>query len=173
MRFAEPDLLWLLLLLPILGLLTWLVARARRRTLERFAGGREHASRFTGAVSQNRRAVKALLVLAALGAGLVAAARPQWGTRLEPINRRGVDVVFVIDTSLSMAAEDVPPNRLGQARHVASSLLRRLGGDRIAIVTFAGKGTLACPLTLDHEAALLFLDSLDVDLVPVPGSSIA
>jgi Ca-activated chloride channel family protein len=113
------------------------------------------------------------LLLLAAGAGIVALARPQWGVRLEPIERRGVDVVLVLDTSLSMATQDAAPDRLGLARHAAGELIRRLGGDRVALVTFAGKATLSCPLTLDHEAARLFLDSVDVESVPVPGTALA
>lgn len=173
MRFAEPALLWLLLALPVLGLLAYLAARSRRRSLERFAGGVEHVVRFTDTISPNRRAIKALLLLLAIGAAIVALARPQWGTRLEPIARKGVDVVLVIDTSRSMSAEDVAPNRLGQARHAAASLIKALASDRVALVTFAGRGTLTCPLTLDHDAALLFLDTIDVDLIPVQGSSLS
>ncbi len=172
MRFADPAILWLLLFLPVLGLAAFWSGAHRRRRLARFAGGAERVARFTGSVSRNRRAAKTLLLLLAVASGLMAAARPQWGTRLEPITRRGVDVVLVMDTSRSMAAEDVAPSRLSQARHAASSLVRRLAGDRIALVTFAGKGSLTCPLTLDYEAALLFLDAVDVDLLPVQGSSI-
>jgi len=173
MRFADPQILWLLGALPVLALLAGLVAQARRRALRRFAGGAAHVPRFVTEVSGNRRATKVLLLLVAAGSGIVAAARPQWGVRLEPITRRGVDVVVVLDTSLSMAAEDVPPNRLGQARHAAASLIRQLAGNRIALVTFAGRGTLACPLTLDQEAALLFLESVDAEAVPIPGSAVS
>ena len=173
MRFAEPDLLWLLLMIPLLALAIGLASRYRRKALERFAGGAAHLDRFSGEVSSHRRVVRALLWLLAAAAIIVAASRPQWGTRLEPITRRGVDVVVVLDTSLSMAAEDVPPSRLGQALHAASSLLRQLAGNRVSLVTFAGKATLLCPLTLDHAAARLFLDSVDVESVPVPGTALA
>jgi Ca-activated chloride channel family protein len=173
MRFAAPQVLWLLLALPLLALAGALAAQARRRSLRRFAGGPANATRFAASVSANRRATKALLLLLAAGSGIVAAARPQWGVRLEPITRRGVDVAVVLDTSLSMSAEDVPPNRLGQARHAAASLIRQLAGNRIALVTFAGRGTLACPLTLDYEAALLFLEAVDAEAVPIPGSAIS
>jgi len=172
MRFADPGILWLLLLLPVLGLGALAAAALRRRKLQRFAGGAENVVRFASVVSRNRRAAKTLLLLLAVGSALIAVARPQWGSRLEPITRRGVDVVLVMDTSRSMAAEDVAPNRISQARHAASSLVRRLAGDRIALVTFAGNGSLTCPLTLDSEAVLLFLDAVDVDLLPVQGSSI-
>ncbi len=173
MRFAEPTLLWLLLLLPVLAALALLGSRVRRRALARFAGGTEHLGRFSGEVGSNRRAVKTLLLLVAMAAGVLAAARPQWGTRLEPITRRGVDVVVVLDTSVSMLADDVAPNRLALARHAAASLLQRLSGNRVALVTFAGKATLACPLTLDQGAAILLLEAVDAEAVPVPGSAIA
>jgi Ca-activated chloride channel family protein len=89
------------------------------------------------------------------------------------VSRTGSDVVVVLDTSLSMAAADVSPNRLELARHSAVSLVRRLAGNRISLVTFAGKATVACPLTLDSEAVLLFLDSVDLEAVPVPGTALA
>ncbi|HZN55199.1 MAG TPA: VWA domain-containing protein, partial [Candidatus Polarisedimenticolaceae bacterium] len=75
--------------------------------------------------------------------------------------------------SKSMAAADVAPSRLGRAVRAASSLLDRSEGDRIALVTFAGKAALACPLTLDHEAVRLFLDAVDVESVSVPGTALA
>lgn len=173
MRFASTSVLYLLLLLPVLGAGMALAAWRRRRLLERFAAGASHASRFTTEVSPHARVAKALLLLLALAAGIVAAARPQWGTRLETVNRKGLDVVIAVDTSQSMAARDVAPDRLGQARHAAASLVDRLGGDRVALVTFAGEASLACPLTLDQEAVKILLDALDVEIVPVAGTALA
>ena len=173
MRFAEPQALWLLLLLPLIAAAARAGAFRRKRALRRFAGGASYVARFTGQVSVHRRAAKLLLLLFAVGCGVIALARPQWGTRLEEIRRKGVDVVVAVDTSLSMATEDAAPSRLGQARHEIVTLIGLLAGDRIGLVTFAGDATLACPLTLDHAAVRLFLDSLDVETVPVPGTSLA
>jgi Ca-activated chloride channel family protein len=173
MRFAEPRLLWLLLVVPVWATAAGAAAARRRSALCRFAGGRAYAGRFTDQVSAHRRAAKQLLVLVAFAAAVVALARPQWGTRLEPIQRRGVDVVIALDTSLSMAAEDVAPSRLEQARHEIGTLLDRLVGDRVGLVTFAGEATLTCPLTVDHDAVRLFLDAVDVEAVPVAGTSLA
>ncbi len=173
MRFAQPDALWWLLMLPVLATTLLWAARRRRRALERFAGSGQWRERFTGQVSKHRRAVKTILWLVAAAATVIAAARPQWGTRLEPITRRGVDVVIAVDTSLSMAAEDVPPNRLGQALYSASALIDELGGNRVGLVSFAGRASLLCPLTVDHGAVKLFLSTLDVESVPIPGTALA
>lgn len=173
MRFAAPAVLWFLLLLPVAAAAAWAAARARRRRLERFAGGRAFLGRFTAQASAHRRVAKLMLLFGATGFGIVAAARPQWGTRLEPVTRKGVDVVVLLDTSMSMAAADVSPSRLDQARHAASSLLGRLEGDRVGLVTFAGHPVVDCPLTLDVEAARLLLGAVEVELEPVQGTALA
>lgn len=173
MRFAAPLLLWWLAVVPLVAALIAAASILRRRALRRFAGGAGREGRFLGQVSAHRRAVKAILLLAALAAAVLAAARPQWGAGVEPVTRKGVDVVVLIDTSRSMAAADVPPDRIGAARHAAASLIDRLGGDRVALVTFAGKGAIACPLTVDHAAVTLFLDAVDVETTSVPGTALA
>jgi Ca-activated chloride channel family protein len=173
MRFAAAGLLWLLLALPILALLALLGAARRRRALRSFAGGADYAWRFGAEVSPNRRAAKLLLLLFALGAFVVAAARPQWGTRLEPVTRRGADVVLVLDHSLSMAADDLAPSRLEHARNAIATLLEQLAGDRVALLTFAGEPTLLCPLTVDHAALRLFLDTVQAESMQVPGTALA
>jgi Ca-activated chloride channel family protein len=173
MRFAVPELLWALLALPLLAAAMWGAAVARRRALTRFGGGPALVGRHTRETSPHRRAVKALALLAAVGFGVVAAARPQWGAGTETVSRKGIDLVVLIDTSRSMSAQDVSPSRLARAVREASLLLDALGGDRVALVTFAGKPALACPLTLDHEAVKLFLEELDTEAVSVPGTALA
>jgi Ca-activated chloride channel family protein len=79
----------------------------------------------------------------------------------------------VLDNSLSMAAEDMAPSRLAYARHAIDSLLSRLAGNRVALITFAGQATLACPLTLDHAAVRLFLDAVEAESIQVPGTALA
>ena len=173
MRFAEPVILWALLAVPLLALLFVYAGLRRRRALGAFAGGEAHVARFRGEVSADRRAAKVIAVLVAVTAAIVAAARPQWGQGTETITRKGIDLAIVLDTSKSMAAADVAPSRLARGVRAASSLLARLEGDRIALVTFAGKAAISCPLTLDHEAVRLFLDAVDVEAVSVPGTALA
>lgn len=173
MRFAEPQLLWALLAVPAIAGLFALGAALRRRALAAFAGGAAQGERAGASVSAHRRAAKALCLLAAATAGILAAARPQWGQGTETISRKGIDAVIVLDTSLSMAAADVTPSRLARAVHEASTLIDRTEGDRVGLVTFAGAPALACPLTVDHEAVRLFLDAVDVEAVSVPGTALA
>ncbi|HKQ61857.1 MAG TPA: VWA domain-containing protein, partial [Candidatus Polarisedimenticolaceae bacterium] len=116
---------------------------------------------------------KALLLQVGLLCGVLAAARPQWGTRLETVTRRGIDVAIVLDTSLSMAATDLAPSRLESARHAIASLLERLTGDRVTLVTFAAQGSTACPLTVDHAAIRLFLEVATPELEAGQGTGLA
>jgi len=172
MRFAAPGYLWMLLALPLMAALFVLAFRRRRRALEIF-GDLRLVRRLAATSSTERRVVKAALIVAAAFFLMLALARPQWGARLETVTRKGVDVVVAVDTSLSMMAEDVKPNRLAQARAAVSSLIEELQGDRIGLVAFSGRAYVACPLTLDYAAASLFLDVLEPDLIPVPGTAIA
>ena len=173
MRFADPAILWALVAVPLLALLVVYAGLRRLKALAVFAGSEAHVARFRGEVSTNRRAAKTMALLVAVTAAIVAAARPQWGQGTETITRKGIDLAIVLDTSKSMAAADVAPSRLARGVRAASGLLDRLEGDRIALVTFAGKSAVACPLTLDHEAVRLFLEAVDVEAVSVPGTALA
>ena len=113
-----------------------------------------------------------LSLLALLGVG-AALARPRWGDRVEKAERRGSDVVLMLDTSASMRAADVSPSRFVLARQAASSLLERLAGDRVALVACEGEAQTLVPLTLDMAAAGLFLDALEPGIGAKPGTSLA
>ena len=173
MRFAHPEILWFLLALPALALAGWIATARKRRALRRFAGGADTLQRFTQDISTHRRVAKVLLLQLALLTSLLAAARPQWGKLVDEVQQAGVDVVVLMDTSLSMAAEDLAPSRLELARDEIDTLLEALAGDRVALITFAGLPSLACPLTVDHGAVRLFLDAVEPEVVQVPGTALA
>ena len=99
-------------------------------------------------------------------------ANPQVGTRLEEVKREGIDLFVVLDVSLSMKAEDIRPSRLEKAKLDVSDLLKKLSGDRVGMVVFAGDAFVQFPLTADYAAADLFISAIDVDAVPVPGTMI-
>jgi Ca-activated chloride channel family protein len=115
-------------------------------------------------------AVLTLLVALGLGGAL---ARPRWGKTAETAQRRGADVVFVLDTSASMRAADVSPSRFVLARQAAQSLLSRLGSDRAALIACEGEAQALVPLTLDAAAVGLFLDAMEPGMGAKPGTSLA
>ena len=172
MRFANPDWLnWLWALLPAAALLLLLALRQRRR-LARFSQSARVLERLLGEVSYLKKGLALLLALAALAFGLLALARPQWGTRMENVTRKGVDVLIAVDSSFSMNTSDVPPNRLAKAKEELLSLLQRLSEARVGVVSFAGSAFLQCPLTIDRAAAGMFLEILDTGHIPDPGTDI-
>lgn len=171
LQFAEPDYLWALLALPVLGGLFYLLHRRRGRLLRQFV-----SQGLTAQLAPDRSAGKYSLKLGALLLGLgcliLAAANPQVGTRLEEVKREGIDLFVAMDVSLSMKSEDIRPNRLEKAKRDVSNLLGRLSGDRVGLIVFAGDAFVQFPLTSDYSAADLFISAVDVDAVPTPGTMI-
>jgi len=170
-RFASPEWLFALLLVPVLVLGFWFGARRRRGLLARF-GDLELVAQLTASVDHRARLVKAILLLLALALAGVALARPQFGTRVETVRRRGQDVMVAVDLSRSMLAEDVTPNRLDRARLSILRLIRNLDGDRIGLVAFAGDAFVQSPLTVDYTAAAMFLEAMDPDMMPIQGTDL-
>lgn len=170
-RFATPEWLWALLVLPLLALAFVYAARSRRRALARFAEA-PLIGKLTESVSPGARRLKAALTLTAVGLALLALARPQFGTRVETVRAVGQDIMIAVDLSRSMLAEDVAPNRLERARLAILRLMGQLDGDRIGLVAFAGDAFVQSPLTIDYSAASLFLGAMEPDLVPVAGTDL-
>lgn len=171
MRFATPEYFIGLLIIVVLAVFAFWSARKKQRLLGIFA----EKKLLTGLIrnySPRRRRYKTAFFFLALIILVFAMARPQFGTHMELVKRVGQDVMIVIDVSNSMLAEDMRPNRLERAKQEVRGLLDRLEGDRVGIVAFAGAAFIQCPLTLDYSAARLFLDIIDVDLIPQPGTNL-
>ncbi|CAN5212651.1 hypothetical protein BH23VER1_BH23VER1_07540 [soil metagenome] len=149
-----------------------LVARRRRAALARFAAP-HLLPRLSGDVSTARRATKTALLAGGIFLLFAALARPQWGTRWEEVSRRGIDVLMAVDTSRSMLAEDVAPNRLKRAKLAIYDFVTRLDGDRVGLLPFAGQAFVLCPLTLDYGAFLESLEAVDTGIIPEGGTDIA
>jgi len=173
LQFAAPQWLWFTALaLAVTAALFWRSAKARRRQLAEFADAARR-DELLASHSTAKRAVKnAMLFFALLLIG-IALARPQWGESEERVDRKGDDVVFLIDTSRSMLATDVTPSRLDRAKLAVLDFLHRNAGGRVGLVAFAGDAFLLCPLTLDYDAFEESLRELDTDSVLVPGTDIA
>jgi Ca-activated chloride channel family protein len=169
--FAQPLWLWALLVLPLLAAAeAWATRLDRTRTARLVA--RPLWPKVVRAPGEHWRFVRLGLLIVGAAGIVLALARPQWGIVREKVEREGVDVVIVLDTSGSMATPDVPPDRFTLAKTALMNLLQQLDGDRIALVAFEGDAYPLVPLTLDADAVGLFLDSLAPGAVPSPGTSL-
>jgi Ca-activated chloride channel homolog len=171
-HFENPARLWLAVLACVgLGALFLYAAGARKRQLALFAE-ESLLARLTASHSALRRAIKLALILLAVALLGIALARPQWGEEKDTTAASGEDTVFVLDTSKSMLAADVLPNRLERAKLAVEDYIRRHGRGRVALVVFAGQAFLQCPLTLDYDAFTDSLRAVDINSIPVPGSDL-
>lgn len=172
MRIAEIDYIYALaILIPVLLAFYWVVFRMKKKALARF-GNLELMKKLALSFSPKKQRWKVALLLLAVFFLMFSLARPQLGTRLTLMKREGVDIVIAMDCSLSMLAEDFKPSRLEKAKQEVNGLISRLQGDRVGLVAFAGAAFIQCPLTLDYSAAKMFLDIMDVNLIPEPGTAL-
>jgi len=171
MSFAKPEYLYLLIAVPLL-LAGWFIAgRLRQRALNVLSDRRLMAE-LADSVSPGRRQAKFALTLAALACLIVAAARPQFGNRLELVEQRGLDVMVVLDVSSSMLARDIAPSRLEKAKLEVHELLDRLPAANTGLVVFAGASFVQFPLTNDPGAARMLLDAAGPQSVSLAGTAI-
>jgi Ca-activated chloride channel family protein len=170
MRFAEPDFLWCLFTLPLFALLFAYAYHRRKKLASRFVS-LSMLPKLSTSVSPWRRLTKMLLLLLALAFLFVALARPQWGHKMEHIERRGLDLVLLQDISLSMLAEDIKPNRLVRSRHEIAAFLESLSGDRVGLVAFSGEAQVMVPLTLDYGTVQMMLQELNPGWL-MPGTNL-
>jgi Ca-activated chloride channel family protein len=171
MRFGEPHWLWLLALLPLLAVGLTLALRRRGRALRAWCDD-GLLVRMVPDRAPRVPWLRAGLVVLAAAFLVLAAARPQVGSRVLAVERKGIDLMVALDLSESMRAEDLRPDRLTRAKQGVESLLDRLRGDRVGLVGFAGDAFVQCPLTLDYAAARMFLRLMTPEMIPVPGTDL-
>ncbi len=171
-RFANPQYLWLLAALPVMVVLYLVVAAWRRRRMARF-GDVEILKELSPEVSNGRMALKFILFTSAVALLVIAAARPQFGSKLREEQGRGVEMMLVVDVSNSMLAEDFEPNRLERTKYAINRLFDGLKQDRVGVVVFAGEAKVQLPITTDYRMAKAFTQRIDPSLVSVQGTSIA
>ncbi len=171
--FLNPEMLYLGIAASVLvGIAFFFERRSRRKLLEKFASARllPQISRTT---SNAKEIFKGILFTLGVFFIFAALARPQWGYRWEESKTRGIDLIFAIDTSKSMLAEDVKPDRLERAKLAVLDISSKLGGDRIGLVAFSGQSFLQCPLTLDYDAFRMSLEAIDTNIIQRGGTNIA
>lgn len=171
MTLLYPDYLWGLLALPVLGIVLLLVAIHNRATLSALIGGRtRHDVVYILSV---KSFIVTILLSAALSSLVLALAGPQWGEVSVEDERRGLELVFLIDVSNSMLVSDVSPSRLARSREVARAITARLPGLHHAVVVFKGSASVLVPMTDEPTAFDLAMNYLSPALVTTPGTNIA
>lgn len=172
MTFAQPLWFWAFALLPLLVIVFFQNENRRRVLLGKLIATRLH-DRLAGTVSVVKRRWRFALILLGLAALIVSLAQPRFGFTWQESKRRGRDVIIAIDTSKSMLATDLAPNRLTRAKLAAQDLINELHGDRVGVIAFAGGAFLQAPLTADSNAVLGSLQELDTEIIPRGGTDIA
>lgn len=173
LQFGQPLILSIFVIgIVILPILAWRGHRRATRAMEVFAA-KELLPRLSGAICRKRKWVKTALSLFACLFLLFALARPQFGTITEEIEFEGIDILFALDTSKSMLAEDYKPNRLEYSKLAIFDLVSQLQGDRVGLIAFAGEAFLQSPLTLDYNAFLQTLQAMTTDTIPRGGTDIS
>jgi len=171
MQWREISALVALVLVPVaFAFFVW-AFRRRERDLSRFVEAALLPTVAPDRDPRRRRARTALNVLA-IGFLVIALAGPMWGFRWQEVRSEGIDLVIALDTSKSMLATDVAPNRLARAKLAIQDLLTELGGDRVALIPFAGTSFVQCPLTLDRDAFRESLESVEVGIIPRGGTNL-
>ncbi|MCA9407690.1 MAG: VWA domain-containing protein [Candidatus Omnitrophica bacterium] len=171
MRFAQGEMFhWFWVVIALVFFLLWANKR-QDKIRDKFIASnlfKDVALNFHG----HLRRYQNILILMVFIFSIIALARPQWGFQWREVKRQGLDIIVVIDTSKSMLTQDVRPNRLERTKLAVQDLLKKLKGDRIGLMAFAGNAFLVCPLTVDYGGYLLSLNDLDVATVPRGGTNI-
>ena len=170
-RFAYPEYLWLLWLLPLLVAVWTAAGQLARRRLSRF-GRLETIRPLMPDASTGRRRLKFILYLTAFALLTLALARPQLGSKLREVESRGIEMMLVVDVSNSMLAEDFQPNRLERTKYAIDKLFDGLKQDRVGLVVFAGDAVVQLPITSDYRMAKAFARRISPSMVSVQGTDI-
>ena len=168
----EED-IWFWLLFLVLGMvvLFFWTALWKRKTKRLYASA-ELLRRLSPDQSRFKAVLKLVVLAMAVVCFCVALVNPKVGTKLETVKREGVDIVFAIDVSKSMLAEDVAPNRLKKAQQLTAQIINNLVSDRVGIIAYAGKAVPQLPITTDYAAAKMFLQNMNTDMLSSQGTAI-
>jgi Ca-activated chloride channel family protein len=170
-RFANPEYLYLLLLLPVIILL-WIINDYRKkRALKRF-GDTDLINRLIPENSTTRPKIKLAIHSFIIIVFSILLARPQFGSKMETVKRQGVEVIIALDVSNSMLAQDIQPSRLERAKQAISKLVESLQNDKIGLIVFAGDAYTQIPITTDYISAKMFLSTINPSIVPRQGTAI-
>ncbi len=170
-ELEEKSYLYFLIVIPILTLLFLYVQFWKRKKQKEF-GDLELIKKLSPEKSIFKPILKIAVVLLALTCLIIGLVNPKIGTKLETVKREGIDIIFAIDVSKSMLAEDVAPNRLEKSKQIVSQIINQLGNDRIGIIAYSGSAFPVLPITTDYSIAKMFLQGMNPGIVSSQGTSI-
>ena len=171
-RFEEPAYLYLLLILPLLVLLHYYGVYRRKKAIRTY-GDPDLVAHLMPTVSKVRPGVKFWIIFVAVGLFSVLLARPQFGTKLDTVETKGIEAMIVLDISNSMLAEDIKPSRLDKSKLLISRLIDELDRDKVGLILFAGDAFTQLPITNDIASAKMFLPSITPHIIEKQGTNIA
>lgn len=170
-QFGNPTYLLLLLILPLLFLAFIFLNIKKRKDVEKL-GNLQTMKRLMPEMSLKRSYLKFWFVFAIITVTILMIARPQFGSKVEKVEKTGIELVIAIDVSNSMLARDINPDRLSKAKQIMTRIINERKNDKVAIVVFAGESYVQMPMTTDSQSAKLFLENIDPSLVPIQGTVI-
>ena len=170
-RFANPDFLYLLLILPILIVIYIYATILRKKAIKKY-GDPKLISQLMPDVSPKRQHLKFWLTFAAIATTIFVIAGPQFGSKLETTKQQGIEIMVCLDVSNSMLAEDISPNRLEKAKQMLSRLTDGFSNDKVGLIVFAGDAFTQLPITSDYISAKMFLSSISPSMVSSQGTAI-
>ena len=170
-RLEEPIYFYLFAIMPLIVVVFLLVFWWKKRTQRKFASA-GMLQKLAPDISVFKSVLKLLFFIFGISFLILALVNPKIGTKLKTLKREGVDVVFALDVSRSMLAEDIAPNRLEKSKQIISKIIDKLGSDRVGIIIYAGNAYPLLPITTDHGAAKMFLQNASPDLVSSQGTAI-
>ena len=170
-RFAHPEYLYLLFILPVLLLFYIYAVKARKRAIKKY-GAPELLSALMPEASVKRRSLKYFFTFTAITVMIFIIAGPQFGSKLETVKRQGIEVMVCLDVSNSMLAQDITPSRLEKAKQMLSRLTDGLSNDKMGLIVFAGDAFTQLPITSDFISAKMFLSSINPSMVSTQGTAI-
>ena len=171
MELDEKKYLYLLILLPLL-VVVFLYNLYWKRKKQREFGSVEMVQKLSPDSSSFKSVLKLIVIVLAFASLILGLVNPKIGTKMETVKREGIDIVFAVDVSKSMLAEDIAPSRLEKSKQIVSQIINQLGSDRIGIVAYAGSAFPVLPITSDYGVAKMFLQSMNTDIVSSQGTSL-
>ena len=170
-RFANIEMLWWLITIPVFVIAYIIYTKRKRRQLLEF-GDQELIAQLMPDASKSRPIWKFSLLIVALALLIIAGARPQYGQKETTVKRQGIEVMIALDISNSMLVEDVAPNRLDRAKQMLSKMIDNMVDDKVGLVVFAGEAFTQLPITCDYVSAKMFLNTITPNLIPTQGTAI-